>query len=151
MRYSRIDCEVTADIIARAKPKDSRICMASEALRAAVPEATKVESDLATMRFSAGGWRYIYLTPRDMQQALVDFDQGRALRPFRFRLALIQRTRSTSTRDGKRVQPSRRKRIDRNGVINGGRPVFSPTLTRNVTLKKGGRFHRVYGAKQLEP
>lgn len=83
-RAPRIDFDVTADHIAAATPKDSAHCMIAEALADAVPGATFISVDLATIRYTdeAAGWRYIYLTPGPAQRALLAFDAGERPDPF---------------------------------------------------------------------
>jgi hypothetical protein len=79
---------VTDDLIETALPKNSEHCMIADAVKVAFPTAKAVSVDLATVRFSdpAKGLRYIYLTPRFAQAALVDFDEGRRPQAFQFEL-----------------------------------------------------------------
>lgn len=83
-----IDVMVTKEIIATAVPRDSGYCMIAEAVQVAYPDAGKVLVDLQTIRVPdpKRGLKYIYLTPRIAQQALVDFDQGIEVEPFPMRL-----------------------------------------------------------------
>jgi hypothetical protein len=85
-RYNspRIAAPVTAEIIERSKIGDSSHCMITEALRVAHPEFTGQSADLATVRISdpVRQLRYIYLTPRNAQLAIIDFDQGITPEPF---------------------------------------------------------------------
>jgi len=69
--------------------RNSSHCMTAGAVKRAVPEASHVSVDLQTIRWSnkAKEERYIYLTPRIAQIALVDFDQGKMPKPFRFTLS----------------------------------------------------------------
>lgn len=84
----RITVEVTQDIIDTSAVKDSSHCMIAEAISRTVPNATYVSVDLATIRFTdrAAGVRYIYLTPRGAQQALLEFDDGEKPEAFKFNL-----------------------------------------------------------------
>ena len=84
-----ISLEVTPEIIDRAVSRDSGHCIVADALRAAIPDATRVSVDLQTVRFSleSTGRRYIYLTPQAAQHFLIDFDQGIKPRPGRVRLS----------------------------------------------------------------
>lgn len=79
---------VTDELIDTAVPKDSEHCMIADAIKAAFPSAKSIAVDLATCRFSDPdkGLRYIYLTPRFAQAALVDFDEGRRPQAFQFEL-----------------------------------------------------------------
>jgi hypothetical protein len=83
---------VTPEIIAAAKRGDSGYCMLAEAVKIAFPDVAKgknaVSVDLQTIRVSDAkkNLRYVFLTPRMAQVALVDFDQGSEVEPFSFRL-----------------------------------------------------------------
>lgn len=87
VRAPQLNFEVTAEIIEESIPKESSHCMIADALKAAMPNASYVSVDLATIRFTdrAAGRRYIYLTPRTAQQALIAFDQGERPGPFTIR------------------------------------------------------------------
>ena len=63
-------------------------CLIAEAIKRAYPRYTYVSVDLQTIRMTnkAERLRYIYLTPRIVQAALVAFDQGKSVRPFKFKL-----------------------------------------------------------------
>jgi hypothetical protein len=84
----RMEIKVPQDIIATSAVKDSSHCMIAEAIAAAVPHARYISVDLATIRFTdlLAGVRYVYLTPRTAQIALLAFDQGEKPEPFSFRL-----------------------------------------------------------------
>jgi len=100
-RSRRVDVEVTGDIIALSTQADSSHCMIADAVRKAVPGATGVSVDLQTIRFSdpVKRMRYVYLTPRIAQVALVDFDNGEEPQPFRFRLDRAHITAMKSKND----------------------------------------------------
>ena len=95
----RLAVDVTDEIIAAAVPRDSAHCMLAEAVRAAYPGAVRVSADLQTIRFTdpARGRRYVYLTPRVAQVALINFDQGNLPAAFKFRLRGAQVTMSGMT------------------------------------------------------
>jgi hypothetical protein len=84
----KITFAVTQPIIDSACQRDSSHCMIAEALAAAIPAASFISVDLATIRFSdlEAGKRYVYLTPRRAQEALLQFDQGESPPPFRITL-----------------------------------------------------------------
>lgn len=87
-RAPQLDCEVTKEILATARIADSSHCMSAAAVLAARPNAFKISVDLQTIRFSdrIRRLRFIYLTPRLVQQAIVLWDQGQKVEPFSFRL-----------------------------------------------------------------
>ncbi len=87
-RGPKFQVTVDQDMIEAAKQRDSSHCMIAEAIKAAYPEASMVAVDLQTIRFSdpKKGLRFTYLTPRQAQVALVQFDQGTDVTPFSVRL-----------------------------------------------------------------
>lgn len=96
--------DVTSDSINRSIKRDSSHCMIADALAAAVPQAAYISVDLATIRFTDlnAGRRYIYLTPRLAQEALLNFDQGIEPEPFFLRLAGAHVIPTGNGRKGKR-------------------------------------------------
>jgi hypothetical protein len=86
--------------------------MIAEAVRSAVPDARSVSVDLQTIRFTDAerGLRYVYLTPRIGQMALVDFDQGRLPEPFSMQLrggqVILSGNRGRRERSPKQVEQS---------------------------------------------
>jgi hypothetical protein len=88
----QLKVDVTQEIIDRSVPKDSSHCMIADAIAAAYPRASFISVDLATIRFTdvEAGFRYVYLTPRHAQAALLDFDQGVKPAPFRFHVSAAQ-------------------------------------------------------------
>lgn len=88
-RSPRVEVKITQDVIDTAQQRDSSHCMIADAVQKALPKARYISVDLATIRFTdvAAGLRYIYLTPRSAQKALLDFDQGKPTEPFTTRLS----------------------------------------------------------------
>jgi hypothetical protein len=84
----RVEVDVTTEHVNDAERENSGHCMVAEAIKSALPEARTVMVDLQTIRFSLfeKGIRYIYLTPRPVQEKLLNFDLGEPTGPFRFRL-----------------------------------------------------------------
>lgn len=80
----RVTVVVTPEIINTSTRAHSSHCMIADAIKMAVPNATRVAVDISTCRFTdpTKGLRYVYLTPRVAQEALVDFDEGSAVTPF---------------------------------------------------------------------
>jgi hypothetical protein len=80
--------KVTEEMILNAVRGNSGWCMVSVAVKAAAPWATHISSDLQTIRVTdpTKGLRYVYLTPRMAQNALIKFDQGKQPEPFDFAL-----------------------------------------------------------------
>jgi len=84
----RVNLEVSQDIIDSSCKADSSHCMIADAVRKAVPEARSISVDIQTIRFSLPGTRkrYFYITPRQAQLALLDFDAGVPPEPFKCQL-----------------------------------------------------------------
>jgi hypothetical protein len=82
---------VTAETIQRSIDLDGRakshICAVAEAVKLAAPSARNVSVDIQTIRYSdpEKGLRYVYMTPRAAQLALIKFDQGEIPEPFTFK------------------------------------------------------------------
>lgn len=95
-RAPRVTVQVTKEIIEAAEKRDSSHCMIAEAVKSAVPGATGVSVDLQTIRFTDPNrnLRYVYLTPRPAQVALVSFDQGIHTAPFSMVLRAAQVVRA---------------------------------------------------------
>ena len=87
-RRDHLDLDVSQDIIDSSVRESSSHCMIADAVKAAIPEARFVSVDLQTIRWSQGEKRYVVLTPRTGQLALLDFDQGINPVPFKIRLNL---------------------------------------------------------------
>ena len=83
-----VKVDVTQEIIDDSCQRDSSHCMIAEAVREALPTATYISVDLATIRFTdpQAGRRYIYLTPRKAQEEILRFDQGEKSEPFSIKL-----------------------------------------------------------------
>jgi len=77
---------VTQADIDRAIPRDSTYCAVAQAIARTLTDTKRIEVDVQTIRFSRSGKRYVYLTPIPVAQYVVDFDGGRTLQPFAFRL-----------------------------------------------------------------
>jgi hypothetical protein len=84
--------QVTREIIDHAVPRNSHHCMIADAVKESYPDAKYILVDLQSIRFSnlVLGRRYIYLTPAKAQHALLRFDQGKVVKPFRFTLGRPQ-------------------------------------------------------------
>jgi len=79
---------VTQDIIDRACRKNEHKCMIAEAIKKQVPGAKQVSVDLRSIRWSdpEKGLRYVYMMPEMGTAALIGFDKGNRIPPFKFRL-----------------------------------------------------------------
>lgn len=153
--------EVTADDIKLAKPKDSGHCMIADALGRQRPDTRHRSVDLATIRWSDPrlGKRYVALTPPVAQRALLDFDHGRRVAPFTFRIRPVQvvAIRKPGVRPEK---PTIQKSISTGGVptVIGGRTPPRGALaggsgsgSRKATAPPAAAVHEVTAPKAAEP
>jgi hypothetical protein len=157
-----VEVTVTADVIAHATRNDSGHCVASDATNATIPGA-RCETDLQTMTLTLRehGIRVAYLTPPIVQQALVDFDNGAPIRPFRFALRRadaiqVRRYRAKDPTTGKtppRALPGIGESGKRTTVKVGDTRVAPTGASRippvGVLANRKGRVRR-YGMRQLE-
>jgi hypothetical protein len=83
-----IRINVTAEQIKDSEQRNSSRCMIATAIMAALPHAKHVSVDIQTIRYSdpIQRTRYFHLTPRKVQQVIIDFDQGKNVEPFSFDL-----------------------------------------------------------------
>lgn len=98
---------LTEKLIYESEQRNSSHCMFAEALKEARPKATRVSVDLQTIRFTEGNRRYVYLTPRQCQVAIVKFDQGIPCKPFNFRLRNGQSTPSHGKKERAKIIPAK--------------------------------------------
>ena len=82
----RVKVEVTEEDIAKAHRNDSYKCVVAQAIARIVPDATRIEVDTQTIRFTSKGARLVYLTPYAVQGYVVAFDAGEEIEPFDFNL-----------------------------------------------------------------
>lgn len=87
IKTPRLVIDVTQDIIARAVKADSRTCMIAEAIKINHPEFVNIQVDIRGIRVTDPGknLRYVYMMPFTAGNALLMFDQGAAVIPFKVR------------------------------------------------------------------
>lgn len=75
---------VSSKLIENAIRSDSHKCMIADAIKARVPKAQYISVDVQSIRFTnpETKTRYKYFTPLAGQQGLVNFDQGKKIKPF---------------------------------------------------------------------
>jgi hypothetical protein len=141
-RRSRINIDVSERDIERARRNDSYTCVVAQAIAHAVPDATHLEVDSQTIRFTRGGIRYLYLTPYAVQGYIVAFDAGDEIRPFSFQLRDPRKIRRhLRTEAGKaieraRIRDKRRPKAAPAGTVNGeGKSAVADTKA-SATAKK---------------
>ena len=107
---TRYNIEVSEKDIEKAKRNNSYICVVSQAIARAIPDATRIETDNQTIRFTSNGERLVFLTPYAVQGYVIGFDAGDPIEPFSFQLRNpIQAKRKRMTATGHKVNRARIK------------------------------------------
>jgi hypothetical protein len=110
---TRFDIRVTQDDIDRAHRNDSYHCVVAQAIARAIPEATNIDVDTQTIRFTLKGERLWYLTPYAVQGYVIAFDAGDHIEPFRFRIDSPRRARRDLRNLEVRREQKRAERVAR--------------------------------------
>lgn len=136
---------VTRELIERATQRDSRHCMVAEAIKSAYPRLTNISVDLQTIRYTDPRMkkRYTCLTPPLAGNAIVEFDQGRTVEPFKLSLIPVHVTaaRVAGKKTGRggshkpRVHATDRGQI----VVEGGPSLPRGHLGGNADVKSADR------------
>jgi hypothetical protein len=142
---------VTKELRDEAVKSNSSHCMIAEAIKEAYPLLNHVSVDLQTIRFSdpAKGLRYIYLTPRACQEALVLFDEGVASKPFRFILRGAHIVAMSRSNREQGVSARERVRLGRRRISDAGDPHAVPDTVggRGVRKHPSGASRRKFGLR----
>lgn len=156
-RHRGVYLDVTEQIIDNATQRDSAHCVIADAIRATIPEATRISVDLQTIRFTdtTNSRRYIWLTPPAAQMAILGFDQGIRPKAGRIRLGQpIQTVRAghTHLHDPKVADVTVRTETTTRSpeahiTIEGGKPIGQGALSSSP--RRGRK--RVFGLRQLTP
>lgn len=132
-RCPRPTIEVTKQHIEEALPNESSHCMVAEAIKTSLPGVQAVSVDIQTIRWSDPelGYRYTYVTPKSVVNAIIDFDEGIKPQPFRFAPRGGQIT--SMARGGKGRQTPRHPELPRRATV---RP---PTKNETIPELVGGK------------
>lgn len=141
--------KVTQEIIDTSTVKDSSHCMIADAVAKDIPNASYISVDLATIRFTdtSAGVRYIYLTPRSAQAALLAFDAGEKPDPFTVNLEGAHVLRSGKGSKGKPYLLDREGSSRARGKTlperrGGEAPPIGPLAGQTVSKGKAGTTPR---------
>jgi hypothetical protein len=148
----RYRVSIKEEEIERGIRRDSRHCMISEAIKRDHPDWTRIETDLATIRWTNPRTkkRYICLTPDSARDALVLYDQGEPIEPFTIAVRPIQitplRTVNRDSEGGRKVTQSHgRAKVKRhsNGetTIVGGKPLPKGHLSGGAQASESKARH----------
>jgi hypothetical protein len=138
--------------------------MIADAVKDAIPDAKVVMVDLATIRYTRAGYRYIHATPQLAQMNLLMLDAGVKPKPFRVRLPNpLQVTPSRRYDPETRAERKRKNRTYRTKkaqansgegavpTVTGGRPIPMGPLAhgrgRNANWATGAR--REFGLRAM--
>ena len=141
----RIIFDVTKELINDGVSRNSNHCMVAEGLKSGYPELKYVAVDIQTIRASdpEKRERYVWITPRSVQQMIVDFDRGRKPKPFKVYLRDGQVIESGRTNDKgykKKKAALRKSRGSRRSV---------PQKVGGKTPPKAIGQRRAYGLRSL--
>jgi hypothetical protein len=134
-RAPRVRLEVSdekwAEIVDRAIPKDSSHCVWADLIKECVPWATFISVDIQTIRITDRDrqLRYVYLTPRAIQEGIVDFDAG--LRPDKVTVHL---SGGAVHRSGRNPAPQPRTAAQQEASRRAGRARTEQAQRRRATL-----------------
>jgi hypothetical protein len=134
---------VDEQTISNAERKNSGHCMVADAIRNCVSGAAAVSVDIQTIRFSdpVRRLRYVYLTPRAVQSAIVRFDQAEHNEPFQFKLcnAHVMDMTSRERKGAERKTPKKTqfRKTEQSGIPQrvGGKPPPSVSVRREFGLR----------------
>lgn len=134
---------ITQEIIDQSMRANSSHCMIADAVRAAVPEATYVQVDLQTIRFSTEISRFVYFTPRAAQLALVKFDQGENdIKPFDFALGrptqIVERGRDVDKASKPAPSPTKSASAAKGGKKTQAKARLARSTTQKIGATKVG-------------
>lgn len=144
----RFQVSVTDELIYESEQRNSSHCMVADAVKIARPKASRIAVDIQTIRFTEGDRRFVYLTPRRAQVAIVKFDQGIPSKPFSFRLRNGQSAPSNGPRQ-KRQKRERAKLVSPHGIAHGDVPDKVGGQTPPVDVRSVGN-RRAFGVRALE-
>jgi hypothetical protein len=148
-RYHKVP--VTQEQIDLAVPKDSSHCMIADALKEKMPEARRVSVDLATIRYTLGGIRYIHLTPSSCQVALLRFDHGEKVEPFTFSMQAPVQTHQSGHKSKRTDNKATTKRVNTSSIVQkrgGNAPPLAPLANRSSSGVRSGRI-RQFGIRGM--
>jgi hypothetical protein len=131
VRAPVLKLHITKEILERSRTRDSGYCMLAEALKIAFPDGRFASADIQTIRISdpARHRRYVYLTPRSAQMALIKFDRGELPSPFTIKLYNGQVTRMAGKKIDKIDKRSDKQKEGAVKAAGAARKVWSARLS----------------------
>jgi hypothetical protein len=146
---TRFHIKVTPDDIAKAKRNDSYKCVVTQAIARAIPDATRIETDTQTIRFTWQDSRYMFLTPASVQGYVIAFDAGEPIEPFSFHLRdPFPARRNVYAPKGDRA--NRARKVARDTVKKNARTMQPPPDPAQVELEAREASKAAYAASIAE-
>jgi hypothetical protein len=147
----RLKVQVTQHDIEWGARDDSSRCMVSRAVAREVDDATRIEVDTQTIRFSTAAGRFAYLTPLTVQRYVAAFDAGDKVEPFSFTLQnplrIKQRVLTPEERADNRLRQLTERRTKGGIGPRGPRPRGPGDIASPPRVFKTKK--RTYGARLL--
>jgi hypothetical protein len=137
---SRVWIDVTEKDAERGTRENSSICAVAVAIARTVSDATRIEVDTQTIRFTTQGERRVYLTPAAVQGYVIAFDAGDDIGPFRFQLRdPVRARRRIQTELGKQLQGEYDQRRRHPKVAGKGLPATPQKGDKGLSTSKKDR------------
>lgn len=144
--HGNVRVQVTEADIAKAEVNSSMRCVVAQAIARTMPDATRIDVDVQTVRWSQAGERKVYLTPYSVAGYVIAFDAGDPIEPFTFVLRSDRRVPVKSgnrkTEAGKeigkaeqRVRAQRRK-VEQLELVSKGEIAPPPTKAERQLAKE---------------
>lgn len=130
--------EVTQKRIEAGVKRNSNHCMIAEAVKDSRPELSHIAVDIQTIRATnpKKRERYVWLTPRSVQEMIINFDRGVKPRPFSFRCTEGQTTRSGARHNYDNEKKQKKMRAGRHGKTNMPERVGGKTPPHSVGQRR---------------
>lgn len=129
---TRFTVEITESDIERAHKNDSYNCVVAQAVARTVPDATRIEVDTQSIRFTTQDERRIYMTPYAVQGYVIAFDAGDPIEPFSFQLRdpkrVARRVRTEAGRVVQRAQNKARRAVAKERLTKQTSPTPRPDV-----------------------
>jgi len=146
---TRYNIEVSDADIAKAKRNDSYMCVVTQAIARAIPDATRIETDTQTTRFTRNGERLMFLTPYAVTGYIIAFDAGDPIEPFTFQLRNpIHAKRQRMTEAGHKV--NRARKTARQKVVKKAREAGIPLDAPEVQAEAREAAKAAYAAASAD-
>jgi len=107
----RMKLTITSANIEESIRNDANHCMIATAIKEKIPTARWVLVDLQSIRWTdrVAGQRFVCLTPKPAQRALLDYDKGLDVKPFNFTLPAPQTKPITKRPKTKKAKAATKK------------------------------------------